>query len=71
MSSKDALENRSKGKPLMPNTTRKSSNYEYEVPLRQLDALILIALKKDCDIQALIWDALDEYIQREEPTWKK
>jgi hypothetical protein len=55
----------------MPNTDRKSSNYEYEVPLRQLDMLILIALKKDCDIQALIWDALDEYIQREDPTWKK
>ena len=55
----------------MPNTERKSSNYEYQVPLRQLDALILIALKKDCDIQALIWQALDEYIQREEQTWQK
>ena len=55
----------------MPNTTRKSSNYEYEVSLRQLDALILIALKKDCDIQALIWDALDEYIQREQQTWNE
>jgi hypothetical protein len=55
----------------MPNTTRESSNYEYQVPRGQLDALLDIAMKKDRDIQALIWDALDEYIQREDRTWKK
>ena len=55
----------------MPNTTRKSSNYEYQVPPGQLAALLDIAMKKDRDIQALIWDALDEYIQREEQTWQK
>jgi hypothetical protein len=55
----------------MPNIDRKSSNYEYEVPQRQLDALLEIALKKDREIHLLIWDALDEYIQREDPAWKK
>jgi hypothetical protein len=55
----------------MPNIERKSSNYEYDVPAAQLAALLDIAMKKDRDIQALIWDALDEYIQREDATWKK
>jgi hypothetical protein len=55
----------------MPNIERKSSNFEYQVPPGQLAALLDIAMKKDCDIQALIWDALDDYIQREEQTWQK
>jgi predicted transcriptional regulator len=55
----------------MPNIERKRSNYEYQVPPGQLDALLDIAMKKDRDIQTLIWDALDEYIQREEQTWQK
>ena len=55
----------------MPNTDRKRSNYEYQVPPGQLGALLDIAAKKERDIQALIWDALDDYIQREEKTWTK
>jgi hypothetical protein len=52
----------------MNNTERECSNYEYEVqvPLHRLDALLEIAFKKDRDIDLLIWDALDEYIQREQ-----
>jgi hypothetical protein len=55
----------------MPNTDRKSSDFEYEVPSGQLDALRDIASRKDIDLAVLIWDAIDEYIQREKQTWTK
>jgi hypothetical protein len=55
----------------MSNSIRESSNYEYQVPSAQLAALLDLALKQDRDLQTLIWEALDEYIQREDQTWTK
>jgi hypothetical protein len=57
--------------PAMPNTIRESSNYEYQVPSGQLDALRDIAARKGLDLGLMIWDAIDEYIQRENQTWRK
>jgi predicted transcriptional regulator len=49
----------------MPNTTRKGSNFKYRLPDRQFEALEEIALKKDQSIHELVWQAIDEYIERE------
>jgi hypothetical protein len=55
----------------MPNIERERSCFEYQVPSGQLDALRDIAARKGLDLGLMIWDAIDEYIQREKQTWKK
>jgi hypothetical protein len=54
----------------MPNIERQRSDYEYQVPPHQLKVLFEIAFRKDCSLQTLIWQALDEYIQREDQAWR-
>ena len=50
----------------MPNILRKSSEYVYQIPASQLSALLALAKSRDQPLENLIWEALDQYIKKEE-----
>jgi predicted transcriptional regulator len=50
----------------MSNIVRKRFKYDYYVSEDQVESLMEIALKKDESVPALIYQALDQYIQREQ-----
>jgi hypothetical protein len=49
----------------MPNTKRKWSDYTYDLSPEQMEGLLEIALRKDEPIQALVYQAIGQYIERE------
>jgi hypothetical protein len=49
----------------MPNIERKWSDYTYDLSPEQMEGFLEIALKKDEPIQALVHQAIDQYIARE------
>jgi predicted transcriptional regulator len=52
----------------MPNIKRKWADYTYDLSPEQMEGLLEIALKKDEPIQALVQEAIGQYIERELPS---
>lgn len=50
----------------MPNENNERSEYEFQIEDEQLEALLKLAYKKDQDLNSMIAEALDQYIERED-----
>ena len=50
----------------MPNENNERSEYEFQIEDEQLEALLKLAYQKDKTIEAMIAEALNQYIEKED-----
>ena len=50
----------------VPNENNERSEYEFQIEDEQLEALLKLAYKRDQDLNSMIAEALDQYIERED-----